>query len=285
MLAGDKYREQCLSLFYFPAITSPSVCVPAQGLLHFQTLMKSERRHELQTNSLAQALSHAPEFFRAHGSKVLLVVIVILLASLLLYQRSRKGEEQLQVGWLNISNARSMLNVLSTSVDSRETPANLFQMRRQMVDNINGSLNSILASSDRHIAAEAHLLRCYLNWALANLPEIPQAATQPSLKLPGTSSEYLKLAEESYRRILSSYSDQTSSVVSAQLGLAAIAENRHDWDAATKIYQAIQGDPNILTAYKTLAERRLEALETIRQPVYLAPTTLPATTAPTTQAN
>ena len=248
--------------------------------------MKSERRHELQTNSLAQALAHAPEFFRQHGSKLLLGIIIVLLATILIYQRSRKGEEQLQVGWSSISTARTLIGELSTSVASRDTAVNQYGMRQQIIANVNNNLNSILHSSDRQLAAEAHLLRGDLSWTLANLPDIPGAATQPTLKMSSSAEEYLKLAEESYRRVLNNYSDQSNSVISAQLGLAAVAENRHDWDAAGKIYNTIKADPNILAAYKTLAEKRLEAMEVIRQPVYLSPTTQPAPASqPTTRVN
>src|SRR5436190_152788 len=42
--------------------------------------MKSERRHELQRNSLARWIENFPTFWRESGSKVMLVIIAILLA-------------------------------------------------------------------------------------------------------------------------------------------------------------------------------------------------------------
>ena len=247
--------------------------------------MESERRHELQTNALAGYLSRAPELFREHGSKVMLVIIIALLATILLYQRSRKSNEQLQVGWTNIAAARMSIEQLAASPRvGQGMPAEQINLRQQLANNVNGALNSILAAGDRQLAAEANLLRGDLNWTLANLPEIPGAATRPALRMPSATSEYLTVAEESYRRVTNTYSDQKFSVAAARFGLAAIAENRGQWEIAATMYKSVKDDSNTITAYKALADRQLAAIDVVRSAIYLVPTTQPASS-PTTRTN
>ena len=49
--------------------------------------MKAQRRHELQTNTLAERLSNLPEFWNKHGTKVLLVLVAIALVIVLIRYR------------------------------------------------------------------------------------------------------------------------------------------------------------------------------------------------------
>jgi hypothetical protein len=241
--------------------------------------MKSERRHELQQNSLASALTHAPEFIRAQGSKVLLVIIILLLGAILLNQRSRAKQETLQAGWGNIATARVGVERLARPSFETGTPAEQFEYRKSLISMITNALNQVLASDDRQLAAEAYLVRGDFNWTLANLPEIAGAATQPSLKLETPANGYLAIAIESYKKVTQSYSDQPSAVTIARFGLAAAAENEHDFAEAGKVYEQVKSDANTLPAYKTLAELKLSELDKISKPVYLAPATQPAATA------
>jgi len=41
--------------------------------------MKAERRHELQTNSLAQALQNFPQFMQQYGTKIIIAIVLIVL--------------------------------------------------------------------------------------------------------------------------------------------------------------------------------------------------------------
>ncbi len=239
--------------------------------------MKAERRHELQANTLAATLTNAPEFLRQHGAKVLLVIIVALLIAIFIHQRTRRTQEQLDFGWTAITAARM-------SMDRIANPAQMAAARKQLIDSATQSLASVVASDNPQIAAQAYLLRGDLNWTIANLPDIPEAATQPSLKIEGAPREYLTSAKTAYTKVIRAYPEETQTVTSARFGLAAIAENEHDFAAAQKIYTEIKADPNTLPAYKTLADLRLTALDIIKNPVYVVPTTRPAVAATTIPA-
>ena len=57
--------------------------------------MKAERRHELQTNSLAQWLWwKAPEVWAKHGSKILLGVVLVALGVVLVIRMKNKPIEE-----------------------------------------------------------------------------------------------------------------------------------------------------------------------------------------------
>ena len=238
--------------------------------------MKSERRHELQTNSLASVLVRTPEFIREHGSKVLLGVIVVLLVAIVIHQRTRSNREQLDSGWNSISTARFAIQRLASLPTQVNSAAEQATVRRQLIETTSSELTRTMDSSNPQIAAESYLLRGDLNWTLANMTDPPEAATQPALKLDGSSEEYLNHAEEAYQKVLRVYADQAMDVANARFGLATIAENRHDWTKAKSIYDEIKNDPNTIPSYKTLADVKLMVLETIQQPVYILPTSQPA---------
>src|SRR5439155_1557079 len=84
---------------------------------------------------------------------------------------------------------------------------------------------------------------------LETLPEklqpLPGATTQPTLKLPRSSEEYLKSAADAYGDVVQRYANLPVPWVTAQFGLAAIAENRHDWEKAKQIYVEIQANQSV----------------------------------------
>jgi hypothetical protein len=81
-------------------------------------------------------------------------------------------------------------------------------------------------------------------------------------------------------------------VTTARLGLANVAEQRHQWDAARAEYQKIIDDPNAAAAFKDQARLRIEDLKRLQTPPLLGkpatapveePATTRASTGPTTQ--
>jgi hypothetical protein len=121
------------------------------------------------------------------------------------------------------------------------------------------------------------LARGDLNWTAASLPPLPGAATQPALHMAKSSKEYLSNAAEAYQAITSGYSDVTHADMAARFGLAAIHEQRGEWEQAKSIYQKIAADAAKFPSYKQLADARLTAVDTLRQPVIMGkPATEPA---------
>jgi hypothetical protein len=84
--------------------------------------------------------------------------------------------------------------------------------------------------------------------------------------------------------VLSGASAPVPAVVSARFGLAAVAENRGEWDKAREHYQKVVDDGAVPQPFKDQAAARVKALEKISKPVLLGgPATKEAEADPATQ--
>ena len=251
--------------------------------------MKAERRHELAENELAKVIKGAPTFWQQSGGKFLLGLIVVLLIIILIQYRIRTARESLAQSMEQLSMARSYIEQLQGETAQMSwmfaPPQDVVLRRKQAISEAGNAIeNALNLSDERHIQAEAMIARGDLNWTAASLPELPGAATQPSLQLKPR-SEYLTTAAESYQAVINSYSDILHADMAARFGLAAIHEDRREWDAAKAVYEKILADSKDVPAYKSLAEARLNALAMLRQPpIFGAPTTEPSLAAATQMA-
>jgi tetratricopeptide (TPR) repeat protein len=249
--------------------------------------MKAERRHELQTNTLAKALQDLPLYLRFHGNKILVGVIVLCVLVLLFRHRMNSAKENSQLSATGLTSARMGVNQLRVSDQMLPTEIARAEQRRTISNSVSQSIDDILNNTsdpdDAAIRAQALLLRGDLNWELANLPKLAGASTMPALALPQEPSQYLDTAAAAYEQVLSQYNDQKMAKGSALFGLAAIAENRGNWDNAIERYQAITKDEAIPQSFRNLAQQRLAMIPQIRKPVYIGtfsstqPTTEPST--------
>lgn len=229
-------------------------------------------------NSLAKVLTLAPGFFRQHGAKVLLGVVIVALVIILMRQRSSLAEQDVNAAWSNISAARQATAQLGELPRQGLELTQEFTARRSIIDAASRSIKAALASDDPHLVAEALVAQGDLYWTMANSPELTSgaAATQPTkFRLDSTPQEYLTKAQEAYEKVLKSHKTSILPVMTARFGLAAIAENRGDWAAASAIYEALSADPATSPAFKTQAQFRLLQLDKVKRPLFLA-TTRPA---------
>jgi tetratricopeptide (TPR) repeat protein len=267
--------------------------------------MKSEHRHDLKTNDLAKSLFTFQDYAREYGGRVILGLVIVILAIVLIVQRmGNSGATQLKVRD-DLAYARNQidrLNHVRVSDDGRPT------VRPAEVDGVRKILQEIRdKASDKNVLAAAAVAMGDYSWALANYPDLPAAATQPSLKPDKDRADLLKDAQSAYQQVLSEYPDEVLANITARFGLGAVAENQSNWDEAKKQYEAVKAMASpIADTYKILADARLKELEAIRQPVLVGAvpekaelpkpptpsttiTTTPATTqttpAPTTKAS
>jgi hypothetical protein len=116
------------------------------------------------------------------------------------------------------------------------------------------------------LKAQALILKGDFNFNMANFPELPGAATQPSLRPDESEENLLSNASDAYTEAVEKYATEKFAVTAAHFGLAAVAENRGAWDAAKAQYQAIL-DSDAEAPYKNLASMRLELLPQLAHPV------------------
>ncbi|MGH7214510.1 MAG: tetratricopeptide repeat protein [Tepidisphaeraceae bacterium] len=250
--------------------------------------MKAERRHELKTNTLALGLEHFPELMRRYGGKVLLALVAIVLVFMLVRYRISSARLAARDAALSLSSAQVALGQIR-SLGPQIPQDALARMRDQAADDAGRALDRVFElSDDPSVLAEAMITRGDLNWQMANFPQLPAATTQESLRPAKSPSEYLSQAEQAYQEVLSRYPGQSRAITSARFGLAAVAENRGEWETARRQYQEITNNAATIPAFKQLADARLANLGDLQQPVVIAkPSTLPATLptpfVPTTQ--
>jgi hypothetical protein len=249
--------------------------------------MKAERRHELKANSLSQSLRLFPEKVKQYQSQIALGLVLIALAIVLVRYRMNAAEQRLIDAQTNLSIASDDLQRLNSFPGS---DLQGFMKGREdfYSEGLQRADDALQKAPDSQpvLKAQALVLKGDFNFNMANFPELPGAATQPSLKPAESEETLLSNASDAYNEVLQSYASEKFAVTAAHFGLGAVAENRAAWDAAKAQYQAIV-DSDAETPYKNLANIRLAMLPQLSQPVAVdLPATQPtaATTQPTAKA-
>lgn len=238
--------------------------------------MKSERRHDLKQNTLAHGLETLPDVGRRHGTKILIIVMVGLAVALLIRSRVSSSRAAAESAAYALGHGREMVEQLQAS--SERVPATQFiSVAQEISKAVDTAVRQVLESTDDpRMIAEARVLQGDLYWQLAAIPEPPGSTTRPELALPRTDDQLLESAATAYKAALDAKSAPQESTTSARLGLAAVAENRRQWDAAREQYQKVVDDPQAPQPLKDLAAGSITRLETLRKPPLIAqPATLP----------
>jgi hypothetical protein len=241
--------------------------------------MKAKRRHELVENDLSKVIVRLPTFFELYGNKILIAIICLCLGVFVFRWQWSQRTERAAVSADSLAEARQSLSELANVPDAG-APEQIAAVRSQLITDIREALERVkLNTTDRAQLAEALVERGDLNWQIANMPDLPGAATRPMLRLDQTSAESLDNAEKAYSETLDQYPDQKLAVISARFGLAAVDENNHAWNKAGQEYQAIETDASASPGFKEQAKTREKLLAEISQPTFLAvPATQPTVT-------
>ena len=252
--------------------------------------MKAQRRHQLQANELARQLETFPETLKRNASTILLVITACVVVFFVVRYR-RAAAENRQINLTSaLATARQGPSELRL-VDAAQTQGpieNVVARRNQLIADTRNAIDTILREAEgedeKALRAEALVAKGDMNWSLANLNPIAAATTQPGLALPRTQAEYLKEAEDAYNDVISGYSSQVISWVTAEMGLAAIAENRGDWNTARKGYQTIlDRKDDVPDVFRNVAARRINMLAMLQKPVFIGDyPPKPATSGPAT---
>jgi hypothetical protein len=252
--------------------------------------MKAQRRHELQQSDLARVIKQAPSFWQDAGGKYLLAAIAVVVIVILIRYRMSSNREAAVRAMDSLAQARLMIEQMErlSLQASFLPPQQAAVTRRQFYNDVTNAINDATARSDeKQIAAEALVAKGDLNWTAAQMPALAGASTQPSLQFKDP-KELLASASDAYQNVLNSYPDVIHAAIAARFGLAAIAENRGDFDAARKQYEAIAQGAKDIAAYQQLANERLKMLDELRKPVIMAKAATepvePPPEVPTTQA-
>jgi hypothetical protein len=231
--------------------------------------MKSEHRHELKTNDLAQTIITAGDYFRIYGGRIALGLAIVILVAVLIYQRTTRAKAEKAALPGTLAQARGQIDRLATG--------QLLPSDKEM-DEARASIAKVKGdASDDALKASALAAEGDLNWAVATFPRQSSAST--TAPAPVTEQQRVDAAaaaRTAWQTVVDKYPDQRLAVVTARFGLAALAENSRDWAAARQQYEAVKALPNLAKVHKDMAEGRLAYLDLIQKPVLIGEVQAPA---------
>jgi len=219
--------------------------------------MKAKRRHELHENVLGAELTQVIDFFRRRGALIawgLLIAALIVLVVFYARDKSRKKAFE----------RRSQLD--KALMDANLTPTERI-----------GILKDLSAKNDL-IAARATL-------ALGDMFARRMAVTGPDAD-PAAWRTLGDQAAAYYRDAIARFGEMKVQVAKAHLGLAVLAENRRDFEAARSEYEIVANDEGLAgQPVAELAREGLAGLKLLAEGEVRMATTAPAepATQPATQ--
>lgn len=201
--------------------------------------MDAKERHELKDNDLAEFLEHFGEFWGKHGNGIMIAIIIFMLVLF---------------GWRYYNNSNAVAHENAWADLSATTTPQGF--RERAVESAGFSAVPQLALLRG--AETFHQQAIQLNKETANQEDTGMMSAEESLDA----------AESMYNQVLSSNTDPVYQA-NAAVGLANVAETRHDFDAArehwTKAKQLAEGAK--LNAIATLADLRMGMLDDLAKPI------------------
>lgn len=207
--------------------------------------MDTEHRHELKENDLAHFLDRVGPWWKRHGFKTMVVVLVVVLAVVITRTSKQRATAEHDKTWSQLGTASSPNEFLELTLDLKDPAARALAYLK---------------------GAAAYNLRA----SLPNMGEAPGSAA-PANEEDRTDS--LERAAKMVKTLLASSDTPTLIRLNAMLLGAAIEENRGDFDAAAKQYQALIDDPDTEKepAIRKRAEFRITMLPDLQLPQPFSP--------------
>ena len=231
--------------------------------------MKSQERHKLKTNELAQFIGEIPEKFKKHGSLITTIALVVLIALVggiiarrYLAQGKQQQRDQLFQQMLAADSLQlDALRRAQMGAEVASDPANA--ILPYDATSITLTLSNIARDAQNNpVGLTAGLLQAELS--LSQLYFSDQNITDDE------KNQILQSAEILFQQSLQEYPNIPYAVGAAKIGLATIFEEQGQWDQARTQFEeiiALQDDLLIGTIYPKLAQRRLTLIDTVSTPI------------------
>lgn len=226
--------------------------------------MKSEERHKLKSNELAESLVGIPDYFRQHGKKWIMGFVVVLLCVVAsnVFRSSRLATQDSQAILLQslVAETKSIQQLTAQRAQSGgQTDDLLVETYGDSVQPLENSLTELTQNSSgvrvakTALLQKARLLRSRLFYADTPLGQEKR-------------QDLLTQVETIYNTVLQQYPDDVMALGASKIGLALVAEDRLQWDQAKQAYQAILDDAQgqwAGTIFPSQAGQRFEAITEI----------------------
>jgi len=228
--------------------------------------MKSDHRHELKTNELAEWIANFPQWARDNGKIVIGVSVVaaLIIGSALWYWRKTNVEsavQQLEFTNLIAKLPQNKMQVLMAQSSGRDTSYLLIETAVALETVAN-------STQDENMAALALIKRA--ESLRAGVHYRQETVNPADLR---TAVEGAKLA---YTKAISKAENNPSLMAMARFGLGLCEEEIGNFDGAEKIYREIieNGDFEGTTAVAR-AQRRLETMGDYKKRIVFKPAPIP----------
>jgi hypothetical protein len=207
-------------------------------------------------------------------------VLFVALVIVLVYQyttgrvvQDERSREALTSARESVDRVRQMIPQLA-QMPFLVVPSDAIQkFRDEHVADAQKAIQVALQANDPSVKADAEVVSGDLDLLRASIPPLPGSDTRPSLNGYGDRGreDLLRSAEDAYNRVTSAPLDANKEAVrNARFGVAAIAEDRAQWDKAKDYYQQIISDPSTPSLFKDMARERQDNLTTLQKPILAA---------------
>lgn len=224
--------------------------------------MKSEHRHELKTNELAEWLGNFPEWARENSKSIIAIaVLIIVAAGSYLWWRHNKYvvQPREQVEFTNLLGEIPQIEMQIVSKQNQGTDISHFLLPQ--ADKLKSFADTARKKNMAAVALiqQADALRAELHYRLGTIS--PQDFT-----------EQIDRAKASYNEAVTKASSNPSLLAAAKFGLGLCAEELGDFNEAKKIYQEIASNPDFEgTVNIVRAKNRLDTMSDYEKEIVFKP--------------
>jgi tetratricopeptide (TPR) repeat protein len=239
--------------------------------------MKSEHRHELKTNELAEWLGNLPQWTKENLTTILVILAVVVVGVTFLIWRSYNKNVVLVREHLEFSNLLNQLSAIEGQIPSAQAQGR--DLSFTLIPAADGLGSFAQNASNGRMAAlalikQAEALRTELHY-------------RPGLISKQDLTNRINQAKTAYTEAIQRSSDNSTLKAAAEFGLGLCEEELGNFEEAQKIYQGIAANDDFEgTVAKAAAKHRLEIMTDYRQKVVFKPAPAPAASSqPTIEIN
>lgn len=227
--------------------------------------MKSEHRHELKTNELAEWIENLPNWFRENRNFILGIAAAVLVVICIYFwnshTKSSQARQQIELTQLISQVARTKSTLARQQPGQANNSVAFLKIAEQLNEQADRVSNKQLAALALIKRAEA--LRAELHYKGKSLSK-------------AEITDQIVKAKQSYEKALKKCSSNPQLTAMAQMGLGLCEEELGNFDKAREIYRKIVSSPELKTAViLTEVQNRLAIIDDYKQDVVFKPAPKP----------
>ena len=230
--------------------------------------MKSEHRHELKTNELAEWLINFPQWAKRNRTAIIYVSIVAIFVVAAIYWRRHQKTVIIPREQIDFTNTitplpQNKMQIIRAQIQGFDTSYNLITFSKNLRSIAQNTKNDTIAALA--FIKSAHILRTELHYRLETVSE-QDIKTQ------------IDQAKVSYNKAIEKSPTNPSLTAMAKLGLGLCEEELGNFVVAEQIYRDITENPSFeSTVAVAQAKQRLDTMTDYQKKITFRPSQTPKT--------